>query len=204
MAFVSWCVSNSQRLTCFNKLSWRLGSTAVFQHWITLIKKQIYTLIWSAKQNLLSHTCSRLFSSFPGKKRRGNENYWSEYMFPQTSVPLISVWSRPFLLIVLATCAAAFANKISLELKTELKLNRLEEFYLHRSGRKGLQRFGRSRACASMRTCSKTQLGGVQLVQPKCKSKLKVLPGWDLKTMKLLHASFHLIPSRPIISSNPF
>jgi len=41
-----------------------------------------------------------------------------------------------FLLIVLATCAAAFSNKITLELKTELKLNRLLEFYLHCSGKK--------------------------------------------------------------------
>lgn len=82
-----------------------------------------------------------------------------------------------FLLIVLATCAAAFSNKITLELKTELKLNRLLEFYLHRSGKKGLQSFGRSRAYTNMHTCSRTQLGGVQLVHPKCKSKLKVLPG---------------------------
>lgn len=117
---------------------------------------------------------------------------------------VVSLWSRPFLLIVLATCAAAFSNKITLELKTELKLNRLLEFYLHCSGKKGLQRFGRSRAFTSMHTCSRTQLGGVQLVQPKCKSKLKVLPGWDLKTMRLFHTSFHLIPSRPLISSNPF
>lgn len=82
-----------------------------------------------------------------------------------------------FLLIVLATCAAAFSNKITLELKTELKLNRLLEFYLRCSGKKGLQSFGRSREYTSMHTCSRTQLGGVQLVQPKCKSKLKVLPG---------------------------
>lgn len=51
VAFVTWYVSNSQRLMCFNKLLCHSGSTAVIQHWITLIKKQIYTLIWSAKQN---------------------------------------------------------------------------------------------------------------------------------------------------------
>ncbi len=63
---------------------------------------------------------------------------------------VISVWSRPFLLIVLATCAAAFANKITLELKTELKLNRLPEFYLHAAAKRdyrGLAGVERVRVC---------------------------------------------------------
>jgi len=194
VAFVTWYVSNSQRLMCFNKLLPLSDS-----HWITLIKKQIYTLIWSAKQNPFYTHAQDRFLGFYGEFLRGNENYWSEYIcFPQTMSFLCE--ASLFLLIVLATCAAAFSNKITLELKTELKLNRLLEFYLHCSGKKKkkrLQSFGRSCAYMSMHTCSRTQLGGVQLVQPKCKSKLKVLPGWDLKTMRLFHTSFHLIPSSP-------
>lgn len=115
-----------------------------------------------------------------------------------------SVKQAFFLLIVLATCAAAFSNKITLELKTELKLNRLLEFYLHCSSKKGITELWQESCVYEYAYLLQNTAGRSSISSAQMQIQVKGLAWMRPENNE---AFPHLLPFNSIqalISSNPF